>query len=211
MARHHVWLGVLALGGFFLQLSSCQIYNVEKRIQEDNLQQLALFSEYGRMALTKEHELAIEEENDAEKRDSAYDLKRQGSLSFKDKNTAGVNSAVRLSAKARADIQVRRNSVAAAAAKAAAPGAGGEGGDNGDPKPATESKTAAPSQDRAERPFQRLEFLVRDWQVRVVPYAPPLLGWDGMGFGGIKREGRVSLTSISILPTGCNFRRLAQV
>jgi len=28
-----------------------QIYNVDKRIQEDNLQHLALFSEYGRMAL----------------------------------------------------------------------------------------------------------------------------------------------------------------
>lgn len=36
-------------------LSHCtqilQIYNVDKRIQEDNLQHLALFSEYGRMAL----------------------------------------------------------------------------------------------------------------------------------------------------------------
>jgi hypothetical protein len=31
---------------FFLQ-----VYNVDKRIQEDNLQHLALFSEYGRMAL----------------------------------------------------------------------------------------------------------------------------------------------------------------
>lgn len=29
-----------------------QIYNVDKRIQEDNLQHLALFSEYGRMALS---------------------------------------------------------------------------------------------------------------------------------------------------------------
>ena len=35
-----------------------QIYNVDKRIQEDNLQHLALFSEYGRMALlpSKEEE-----------------------------------------------------------------------------------------------------------------------------------------------------------
>jgi atlastin len=31
-------------------LSTLQIYNVERRIQEDNLQHLALFAEYGRMA-----------------------------------------------------------------------------------------------------------------------------------------------------------------
>jgi hypothetical protein len=31
-----------------------QIYNVDKRVQEDNLQHLALFSEYGRMALSPE-------------------------------------------------------------------------------------------------------------------------------------------------------------
>ena len=41
---------------FFLPLIAhynvvIQIYNVEKRIGEDNLQHLALFSEYGRMAL----------------------------------------------------------------------------------------------------------------------------------------------------------------
>ena len=32
-------------------VSSYQVYNVEKRIQEDNLQHLALFSEYGRIAV----------------------------------------------------------------------------------------------------------------------------------------------------------------
>jgi atlastin len=36
--------------GLSTLLSSYQIYNVDKRIQEDNLQQLALFSEYARMA-----------------------------------------------------------------------------------------------------------------------------------------------------------------
>jgi atlastin len=68
--------------GLTTLISSHLVYNVEKRIQEDHLQQLALFSEYGRMALA----------HDAEK------------------------------------------------------GADGEGG--------------APR----ERPFQQLEFLVRDWQ-----------------------------------------------
>lgn len=38
--------------GLSTLLSSYQIYNVEKRIQEDNLQQLALFSEYARMAMS---------------------------------------------------------------------------------------------------------------------------------------------------------------
>jgi atlastin len=38
--------------GLSTLLSSYQIYNVDKRIQEDNLQQLALFSEYARMALS---------------------------------------------------------------------------------------------------------------------------------------------------------------
>jgi atlastin len=32
-------------------ISSFQIYNIHSKIQEDNLQHLALFSEYGRIAL----------------------------------------------------------------------------------------------------------------------------------------------------------------
>jgi len=73
--------------GLSTLISSYQIYNVQKQIQEDHLQQLALFTEYGRMAL----------------------------------------------------------SGAGAAAAAAADDADG-------------------GQDEEERPFQRLEFLVRDWQ-----------------------------------------------
>ena len=40
--------------GFSTLLSSYQIYNVDKLIKEDNLQQLALFSEYARSAVTTE-------------------------------------------------------------------------------------------------------------------------------------------------------------
>lgn len=40
--------------GLSTLVSAFQIYNVDKRIQEDNLQHLALFSEYGRMALLPE-------------------------------------------------------------------------------------------------------------------------------------------------------------
>mmetsp|Transcript_16637 Transcript_16637/g.24899 ORF Transcript_16637/g.24899 Transcript_16637/m.24899 type:complete len:640 (+) Transcript_16637:111-2030(+) len=52
MFDHETTMGLTAaIFGLSTLLSSYQIYNVDKRIQEDNLQQLALFSEYGRMAL----------------------------------------------------------------------------------------------------------------------------------------------------------------
>jgi len=47
-----------AIFGLSTLLSSYQIYNVDKRIQEDNLQQLALFSEYGKMALEQNKKAA---------------------------------------------------------------------------------------------------------------------------------------------------------
>ena len=40
--------------GLSTLMSSYQVYNVKERIAEDNLQQLALFSEYGRMALAQD-------------------------------------------------------------------------------------------------------------------------------------------------------------
>lgn len=55
MFDHETTVGLTAaIFGLSTLLSSYQIYNVDKRIQEDNLQQLALFSEYGRMALEAE-------------------------------------------------------------------------------------------------------------------------------------------------------------
>ena len=42
--------------GLSTLISSFQIYNVDKNIQEDNLQQLALFTEYGRMVMTMDGE-----------------------------------------------------------------------------------------------------------------------------------------------------------
>ncbi|CAM9450639.1 unnamed protein product, partial [Chrysoparadoxa australica] len=75
--------------GLSTLISAYQIYNVDKRIQEDHLQQLALFSEYGRMALAKE-------------------------------------------------------------------------GEEGEGQDGAEKKGASPTLE--DRPFQRLEFLVRDWQ-----------------------------------------------
>ena len=55
MFDHETTVGLTAaIFGLSTLLSSYQIYNVDKRVQEDNLQQLALFSEYGRMALEAE-------------------------------------------------------------------------------------------------------------------------------------------------------------
>lgn len=52
MFDHETTMGLTtAIFGLSTLLSSYQIYNVDKRIQEDHLQQLAMFSEYGRMAL----------------------------------------------------------------------------------------------------------------------------------------------------------------
>ena len=53
MFDHETTMALTAsIFGLSTLLSSYQIYNVDKRIQEDNLQQLALFSEYARMAMT---------------------------------------------------------------------------------------------------------------------------------------------------------------
>lgn len=74
MFDHETTVGLTAsIFGLSTLVSSYQIYNVDKRIQEDNLQQLALFSEYGRMAFELEEKAAsmgvdVEgEKEDAEK------------------------------------------------------------------------------------------------------------------------------------------------
>lgn len=97
MFDHETTMGLTAaIFGLSTLLSSYQIYNVDKRIQEDNLQQLALFSEYGRMALQA---------------DGAKD-QSQRALSASESNDEG-------------DVMAERS------------------------KP---------------KPFQKIEFLVRDWQ-----------------------------------------------
>lgn len=63
MFDHETTMALTAsIFGFSTLLSSYQIYNVDKRIQEDNLQQLALFSEYARTAVA----VAVEEEGATE-------------------------------------------------------------------------------------------------------------------------------------------------
>lgn len=163
-----------------MQLSSCQIYNVEKRIQEDHLQQLALFSEYGRMALSKTEEMAAAGDEAAEEgggdghgdgkecgdSTAGVHLRRHASASFRT-GAVVVPSGVGLAAKAKANAEARR----LAAARASG---GDRGGKRASGTPADDAGAAAAgakgapvvSRDWVERPFQRLEFLVRDWQVR---------------------------------------------
>ncbi len=47
--------------GLSTLISSYQIYNLDKRIQEDNLQHLALFSEYGRVVFTQERKDSLKQ------------------------------------------------------------------------------------------------------------------------------------------------------
>jgi atlastin len=64
MFDHETTMALTAsIFGFSTLLSSYQIYNVDKRIQEDNLQQLALFSEYARTAMAGDKE-AVKDSKD---------------------------------------------------------------------------------------------------------------------------------------------------
>ncbi|CAM9423538.1 unnamed protein product [Phaeothamnion confervicola] len=136
--------------GLSTLLSSYQIYNVEKRVQENHLQQLALFSEYGRMAL-------------------ATDLSRDGDRYSG--NGAGSG----------AGIGGNGGSGGAAASASPPPppaSSGGESASSASPKPAVSSAPFSPLSAKAAGgassssavtaavtpPFQRVEFLVRDWQ-----------------------------------------------
>eukprot|EP00584_Thalassiosira_punctigera_P008504 CAMPEP_0172531176 /NCGR_PEP_ID=MMETSP1067-20121228/4678_1 /TAXON_ID=265564 ORGANISM="Thalassiosira punctigera, Strain Tpunct2005C2" /NCGR_SAMPLE_ID=MMETSP1067 /ASSEMBLY_ACC=CAM_ASM_000444 /LENGTH=690 /DNA_ID=CAMNT_0013315525 /DNA_START=49 /DNA_END=2121 /DNA_ORIENTATION=+ len=74
MFDHETTVGLTAaIFGLSTLLSSYQIYNVDKRIQEDNLQQLALFSEYGRMAFEAEEKAGTSEEGQKEEDEAKKD------------------------------------------------------------------------------------------------------------------------------------------
>lgn len=117
--------------GLSTLISSYQIYNVDKRIQEDNLQHLALFSEYGRMGL---------------------DPKARPVKEKLDKLSSGAAAALNKKEAKTEDADAE----------------GEEGSSNADEKKSAEED----SEDLGEfinpninkKPFQRLDFLVRDWQ-----------------------------------------------
>ena len=100
--------------GLSTLLSSYQIYNVQNRIQEDNLQHLALFSEYGRIALAGEAGKQLRKEQSTTRKSLE---KREEEVEEEEKE-------------------------------------GGEEEEDGD-------EMMLPDDD--EIPFQRVEFLVRDW------------------------------------------------
>lgn len=109
--------------GLSTLLSSYQIYNVDKRVQEDNLQHLALFTEYGRMALFGDGKSSV---SDAGLTRAASSVSTTPSLA----KTVSSSS---------------------------------------DKEEKKEEKKEEDDEEEKEkrqlpRPFQRLDFLVRDWQ-----------------------------------------------
>lgn len=119
--------------GLSTLVSSFQIYNVDKRIQEDNLQHLALFSEYGRLALSPH-----------DKAPSLETVLTEGKDKDKDESST-VESTV---ADADTDKPLPPSSPSSSAAKG------------------KESMAEEESAKKVEdvKPFQALQFLVRDWQ-----------------------------------------------
>ncbi|RLN66797.1 hypothetical protein BBJ29_000039 [Phytophthora kernoviae] len=108
--------------GLSTLLSSYQIYNVDKRVQEDNLQHLALFTEYGRMAL------------------------------FGDAKSSSLNDHVALD-RAQSSVSTTPSLQKTVSSTS----------DRTDEEEKKEEKEADEKR-QLPRPFQRLDFLVRDWQ-----------------------------------------------
>jgi len=126
MFDHETTMGLTAaIFGLSTLLSSYQIYNVDKRIQEDNLQQLAMFSEYGRMALNQDFDTV--DQNDNQNQNQNDDVPKSIPEDAEE-----------------------------------------------EPKPDTSNTTKQKSNDVTStqetdidpdtKPFQNMEFLVRDWQ-----------------------------------------------
>jgi len=133
MFDHDTTMGLTAaIFGLSTLLSSYQIYNVDKRIQEDHLQQLAMFSEYGRMALHQEGEVTVDTDDDEDK--AKKDDNVPAAIPEED---GEEETAPRLP---KFDQKAMRAKATGSATKT--------GTD-------TESGSI---------PFQKMEFLVRDWQ-----------------------------------------------
>ena len=108
--------------GFSTLLSSYQIYNVDKRIQEDHLQSLALFSEYARLMTTTTTGATVSEEtNEDGETGTAADMPATDTANSSTFESPSSN------------------------------------------KPKNED-TTTPEDRKTRKPFQKIEFLVRDWQ-----------------------------------------------
>ncbi|POM78224.1 Atlastin-like protein [Phytophthora palmivora] len=115
--------------GLSTLLSSYQIYNVDKRVQEDNLQHLALFTEYGRMALFG-------------------DTKSSSSLSDKQQMLQRAASTASTVSTSTRSLDKTDSTVS----------------EKGEEKKEENEDKDEDSGSKRPRPFQRLDFLVRDWQ-----------------------------------------------
>jgi atlastin len=137
--------------GLSTLVSSFQIYNVDKRIQEDNLQHLALFSEYGRMALLPESEFSDAKEA------------LEGKLTTMT-STEHIPASSETAAAAATALPIPAPSTETAADEVVKPPA--------PPAQPTLSRHTSSrggtltrkSSMKEMKPFQRLQFLVRDWQ-----------------------------------------------
>lgn len=145
--------------GLSTLLSSYQIYNVDKQIQEDNLQHLALFTEYGRMALRAEGQ------DDSDDEEQTEEVK--GSDGAAASTTAAAATAAGGEAGEATPTTPSTTASVPAAAVAATTAAGGATGAAAGVEVQSGEETlyqeAAPKRP-VNRPFQKLEFLVRDWQ-----------------------------------------------
>lgn len=132
MFDHETTMALTAsIFGFSTLLSSYQIYNVDKRIQEDNLQHLALFSEFARMANANKNDSDENEEADLKKSDEETNDSKSNEV---DKGTSDKEEQPRLKFE---DVK----------------------------KSMEENKKFKNDKDENDRkPFQLVEFLVRDWQ-----------------------------------------------
>ncbi|OQS00640.1 atlastin [Thraustotheca clavata] len=116
--------------GLSTLLSSYQIYNVDKRVQEDNLQHLALFTEYGRMAL----------QGSLEQTDN-QDIK---SVTLRSMKSIGEPTS---------ETSLTKQKSSQSQESELVDGTDVESDDDGEG-----------AHDGLMRPFQHLDFLVRDWQ-----------------------------------------------
>ncbi|KDO16037.1 hypothetical protein SPRG_18426, partial [Saprolegnia parasitica CBS 223.65] len=120
--------------GLSTLLSSYQIYNVDKRVQEDNLQHLALFTEYGRMALQG----SIDQNDNAEMKAASLRSIQSFAKAVSDKNLAKQASSDANDVVDATDVE--------------------------DAKSDDDDDDGEGAHDGQMRPFQHLDFLVRDWQ-----------------------------------------------
>lgn len=138
-------------------VSSFQIYNVGSRLQEDNFQHLALFSEYGRLALEQEKRGSnrpIDAAPSATTTTTTTHGPAEEAPALAPEGDVSAPAPAPKQAVDAAIISSEPPAAPAAAAPVEPPPASAETTHSAAPPPPTAVRT---------RPFQRIQFLVRDW------------------------------------------------